>query len=82
MNEGMKPNEIRAAMVLRGVKLKDIAEKAGVSIGAVHQVIYGIGRTRGYRIRPFIAEAIGKSVYEIWPDGQAGQEGKGKAACL
>lgn len=65
-------------MVLRGVKLKDIADEAGVSIGLVHLVIYGIGRTKGYRIRPYIAKAIGKTVEEVWPDDTTAY----KSACL
>lgn len=69
--KGMTPREIRAAMVLRGVKLKDIASEAGVTTGFVHQVIYSIGRNKGYRIRPYIAKAIGKTVDEVWPDNAA-----------
>lgn len=70
-SKGMTSRAIRAEMVLRGVKLKDIADRAGVSISAVHQVIYSVGRNKGYRIRPYIAEAIGKTVKEIWPDDAA-----------
>lgn len=80
--KGMKPNEILAMMVLYGVKLKDIAIKAEVTTGAVHQVIYGIGKYKGYRIRPFIAEAIGLKVEEIWPDGAAHKDETCKKACL
>lgn len=70
-NKGMTPKEIRAEMYLRGVKLRDIADKVGVSVSAVHQVIFSVGRNKGYRIRPYIAEAIGKTVREIWPDDAA-----------
>jgi len=70
-SKGMTSREIRAEMVLRGVKLKDIADRAGVSISAVHQVIYSVGRNKGYRIRPYIAEAIGRTIKEIWPDDAA-----------
>lgn len=66
--KGMTPREIRAEMILRGVKLKDIAEDAGVSAGFVHQVIYSVGRNKGYRLRPYIAKAIGKTPEEIWPN--------------
>lgn len=66
--QGMKPNEIRAEMVLRGVKIVDIAKKAKVTPGAVHQAINCTGNFKGYRIRPYIADAIGKPVDEIWPD--------------
>lgn len=70
-SKGMTPREIRAEMYLRGVKLKDIANEAGVSTGRVHQVINSIGRNKGYRIRPYIAKAIGKTVEEVWPDNAA-----------
>jgi len=69
--KGMTPREIRAEMVLRGVKLKDIANRAGVTVGAVHLTIYSVGRNKGRRIRPFIAEAIDRKVSEIWPDDAA-----------
>jgi lambda repressor-like predicted transcriptional regulator len=65
---GMTPNEIRAAMALRGIKQVDIARAAGVSPGFVNQVINGVGRNKGFRVRPYIAKAIGKTVEEIWPD--------------
>lgn len=67
---GMTPREIRAAMVLRGVKIKDIAEEAGVTPAYVHHTINGTGRNKGYRIRPYIAKAIGKKEEEIWPGAQ------------
>lgn len=70
-SKGMTPREIRAEMILHGVKLKDIAIRAGASISFVHQVIYSVGRNKGYRIRPYIAEAIGKTVEEIWPESAA-----------
>lgn len=71
MGKGMTPKEIRAAMYMCGVKLKDIADEAGVTPGRVCQAIYGAGRNKGYRIRPYIAKAIGKTVEEIWPDDAA-----------
>lgn len=66
---GMAPNEIKAELVLRGIKMADIAKKAGVTDGAVHQTIKNQKdrRYKGYRIRNYIAEAIGKPVEEIWP---------------
>ncbi|TEB10015.1 helix-turn-helix domain-containing protein [Pelotomaculum propionicicum] len=81
--KGMKPEEIRAAMYLNRVKLKDIANDAGVSIGRIHQVIYKIGRNKGYRIRPYIAKAIGKTVEEVWPDETNKESGEAcQRACL
>jgi len=66
--KGMTPREILAEMVLRGVKQVDIAKEVGVTPGFIHQVIYSIGRNKGYRVRAYIASAIDKSVEEIWPD--------------
>lgn len=66
--KGMTPREIRAEMVLHGVKMVDIARAAGVTPGMIHQVVYSIGRNKGFRVRPYIAKAIGKTVEEIWPD--------------
>ncbi|ACV65007.1 putative transcriptional regulator, Nlp [Desulfofarcimen acetoxidans DSM 771] len=68
---GLTPREIRALMVLKGIKIVDIAKEAGVTPAYVHHAINSTGRNRGYRIRPYIAEAIGKTVKEIWPDGAA-----------
>ncbi|MCD5406877.1 MAG: helix-turn-helix domain-containing protein [Desulfotomaculum sp.] len=62
------PREIRAMMVLKGVTLKNIAEEANVTASAIHQVIYSVGRVKGYRLRPYIAKAIGKKTEEIWPN--------------
>lgn len=80
---GMTPKEIRAEMILRGVKLGDIAKETGVSQGYVHQVIYSVGRNKGYRIRPYIARSIGKTVDEVWPDGASNKNDQAcKTACL
>lgn len=80
---GMTPKEIRAEMVLRGIKLGDIAKEAGVSQGYVHQVIYSVGRNKGYRIRPYIARAIGKTVDEVWPESAGNKDDRAcKTACL
>lgn len=68
-SHGMTPNEIKAELVLHGVKMVDIAKKAGVTSGAVHQTINrNGGNYKGYRIRKYIAEAIGKPVEMIWPE--------------
>lgn len=63
----MSPNEIRAALMLRGIKVKDIAGQVGVVPQAVSMVISGRHTYKGYRIRPFIASALGRTVEEIWP---------------
>lgn len=68
MPEGMSPNEIKAELVRRGIKIKDIARQAGVSGEAVTMAISGKYTYRGRRIRPYIARAIGRTESEIWPE--------------
>ncbi len=71
--QGMTPREIRAEMVRLGVKVSDIARRAGVTHSAVSQTIYQYEYSlyKGRRIRPYIASAIGREVSEIWPDDAA-----------
>ena len=68
---GMTPREIRSELVRLGIQVGEIAKQAGVTSSAVSQVIVQYGNYRGYRIRPYIAKAIGKSESEIWPDNAA-----------
>jgi len=68
---GMKPREIRAELIRLGVRVKEIAEEAGVTPSAVSQTIAQYGIYKGYRLRPYIARAIGKGEGEIWPDDAA-----------
>lgn len=68
MPKGMSPNEIKAELVRRGIKIKDIAHQAGVSGEAVTMAISGKYTYRGRRIRPYIARAIDRTVSEIWPE--------------
>ncbi len=68
MSKGMSPNEIKAELVRRGIKIIDIARQAGVSGEAVTMTIAGKYSYRGRRIRPFIARAIGRPESEIWPE--------------
>ncbi|HAP93860.1 MAG TPA: transcriptional regulator [Desulfotomaculum sp.] len=67
MAKGMTHNEIKAELVLRGIKIKDIARQAGVSGEAVSMAIAGKYAYQGRRIRPYIARAIGRTESEIWP---------------
>lgn len=67
----MAPNEIRAELLLRGIMVKDIADQAGVVPQAVSMVISGRHTYKGYKIRPFIAAALGKTVEDIWPPDMA-----------
>ncbi len=70
MKKGMSPNEIRAELLRRGVRLADVAVRAGVSKEAVSQAVNGTKKYKGLkRVRPVIAEIIGLPVSHIWPDG-------------
>ena len=61
----MKPNEIRAALLLKDIRPVEIARKLNVGRSAVCNVITGYGKSR--RIQEEIANMIGKTVEEIWP---------------
>jgi lambda repressor-like predicted transcriptional regulator len=59
------PQEIRAALMLRGVKQKDIAKEVGVDASMISLVIKCERVSR--RVRKAIAQALGREVVEIWP---------------
>lgn len=61
----MKPNEIRAALMLKNITITDIAKQLGAKRSNVSMVIYRVRPTP--RIRTAIAEAIGKPVDEVFP---------------
>lgn len=61
----MTPYEIKAHLIMKRVKQRQIAKQLGVTDGAVHQVIYGLETSR--RIRKAIAKAIGLPESQIWP---------------
>ena len=61
----MKPNEIRAHLLMKNVRSSDVAKKIGVSDAAVSMVIGGTAVSA--RISAEIARIIGKPVSEIWP---------------
>lgn len=61
----MHPEEIKAALRMKGVTPTALAEEMGVSNGTMSQVISG--RSVSARIRLRIAETIGKPVASIWP---------------
>ena len=69
--KGMAPREIRAELILRGITIKEIAKQAGVTHSAVSQTIAQYGKYKGYRLRPYVARAIGKNESELWPDDAA-----------
>jgi lambda repressor-like predicted transcriptional regulator len=61
----MHPEEIKAAMRMKGITPTAMADQLGVANATVSQVISG--RSVSARIQGRIAEIIGKSVSEIWP---------------
>lgn len=72
---GMTGLEIKAELVRRGIKLVEIADRAGVSPAAVTRALKDNDHYYGHRLRPIIAEALGIPVDVIWPP-----EGKQKLA--
>lgn len=69
--------EIKAMMVLKGVKQVDICRKLKVTPAAVSRVVSGKKMTK---VREAIADALGKRVEDLWPDASANLERKRKAA--
>jgi lambda repressor-like predicted transcriptional regulator len=65
----MKPNEIKAALMLNGKQAAEIARKLNLTRGHVSNVING--HTRNRRVEAEIAAAIGKRLDEVWPDRAA-----------
>lgn len=61
----MTEKEIRILMLLMDVSQVSIARKCKVPRSYVHQVL--TGERTFPRIRQAIAEAVGKSVEQIWP---------------
>ena len=55
----------KAALVLRGVSQAEIARKSGVTATHVSDVLYG--RRRSQRVERAIAEALGRTVDELFP---------------
>mgnify|MGYP003608954723 FL=1 len=65
MGEIVTPVEIKAALILKGIKMVEVAEKCNVKPTTVSQVI--AGRSKSARIQITIAKIIEKDVCEIWP---------------
>lgn len=61
----MKPNQIRAELLLNDKRITDIARELGLKHPNVSAVIAGKRPT--LHIRKAIAKAINKPVDEIWP---------------
>ena len=61
----MHPEQIKAAMRMKGVTPTALADEMGVSNGTMSQVISG--RSVSARIRTRIASITGYSVEVLWP---------------
>ena len=62
----MKPNEIKAALMLKGIKQGEIARMLGITAAAVSSVI--AGRYKSKRVKLQIAKILSKSINEIWQE--------------
>lgn len=60
----MHPEEIKAALRIKGVTLAALAEELSLSRSMVTQVIHGYARSK--RVEDRIAEILCKSVETIW----------------
>lgn len=61
----MHPEQIKAALRMRGVTPAVIADELGVAHSSISQVISG--RAQSARIKEHIARAIDLPVSKIWP---------------
>ncbi len=61
-------NFIKALLVARGIKISDIAKELNVSVPTVSLVISGRDNSR--RIKAAVAEKLGFSPEELWPEKQ------------
>ena len=61
----MSPQEIKIALLRKGITQSAIARSEGVSSQMVHRVIEG--KNVSHRIRKAVARAIGRDPKEIWP---------------
>lgn len=59
--------EIKIMLMKKGIKLNQIAARAGVSAPAVTRALTDDCEYIGRRIRPFIAEALGVPEIDLWP---------------
>lgn len=55
-----------AIMVATGGSVADLAKKHNYSKGAFYFAING--RTKSFKVRKIIADTIGKTIEEIWPE--------------
>ncbi|MDR2259550.1 MAG: helix-turn-helix domain-containing protein [Azoarcus sp.] len=62
----MHPEEIKAALRMKGYTQAALAETLKVTPSTISQIIAGYGKSA--RLQESIAGVIGKSVQEIWPN--------------
>ena len=60
----MHPEEIKAALRIKGVTLTALAAKLDLSRSMVTQVIHGYARSK--KVEELIAQILGKPVTAIW----------------
>ena len=60
----MHPEEIKAALRIKGITLTALAQELGLSRSMVTNVIHGHARSK--RVEERIAQILGKSVSAIW----------------
>jgi len=61
----MHPEEIKAAMRIKGVTMSMLADEMGVSVTSVARVVNGT--TRSQRIQDRVSDIVGKPVKVLWP---------------
>lgn len=60
----MHPEEIKAALRIKGVTLTALAQQLGLSRSMVTQVIHGYARSK--KVEDLIAQTLGKPIGAIW----------------
>lgn len=63
----MHPEEIKAAMRMKGTTPAMLSDELGVSKATMSLVIHG--RSESARIKASISKLLGKSTSTIWPNG-------------
>lgn len=66
----MHPEEIKAAMRMKGTTPAALADELNLSKSTVSQVINGVGTSR--RVQEAIAKLLGKPVTAIWAPKKTG----------
>lgn len=69
----MKPLDIKAEIIRRGLSITDIANEAGATVSEVSRCISGDGLY--LRIREIIARRIGKKVADVFAENHPQSKG-------